>query len=45
MDKAKLKIKIKRALLNFDDDEREIALRKLRTREALKRLQKAARNN
>jgi hypothetical protein len=45
MDKAKLKTKIKRALLNFDDEEREIEQRKQRTRDALKRLQKAARSN
>jgi hypothetical protein len=45
MDKAKLKTKIKKALLNFEDDEQEIALRKQRTRDALKRLQKVARSN
>jgi hypothetical protein len=45
MDKAKLKIKIKRALLNFEDEDAEIALRKQRTREALRKLQKTARSN
>jgi hypothetical protein len=45
MDKAKLKTKIKHALLNFDDEEREIALRKQKTREALRKLQKATKCN
>ncbi len=45
MDKVKLKTKIKHAFLNFDDEEREIELRKQKTREALRKLQKAARSN
>ena len=45
MDKAKLKTKIKHALLNYNDEEREREIRKQRTADALRRLQKAARSN
>jgi hypothetical protein len=45
MDKVKLKAKIKRTLLNFEDEEKEIEARKQRTKEALRKLQKAARSN
>ena len=35
---AKLKAKVKRALLNFDDDEKQIRNARQKTKEALERL-------
>lgn len=45
MDKIKLKAKIKRVLLNFEDEDKEIEQRRQRTKEALRRLQKASKSN